>query len=218
MISALLRQSSTNNRSFGRAVYQTLMDLKSLEVDAWIPPSQQSKHSSGRHNRSISFSQTCKRTTTCKKVSYASDKVKSEKITHLHTQTLKQQQHHFVSFFSFKLSWGMIRGAAVWHTHKHTQRDTHCTAAHRALLLKWSKLPGVKERLLLKKDREQRGREKEGEALRVEEFSEGKAEGDALTVGSRSDLERSAAVCVCVSLYSTTAPDSGKVHALCGQV
>lgn len=52
----------------------------------------------------------------------------------------------------------------------------------------------------------------------VEEFSEGKAEGDALTVGSRSDLERLAAVCVCVSLYSTTAPDSGKVHALCGQV
>lgn len=76
----------------------------------------------------------------------------------------------------------------------------------------------MKERLLLKKDREQRRREKEGEALRVEEFSEGKAEGDALTVGSRSDLERSAAVCVCVSLYSTTAPDSGKVHALCGQV
>lgn len=58
----------------------------------------------------------------------------------------------------------------------------------------------MKERLLLKKDREQRGREKEGEALRVEEFSEGKAEGDALTVGSRSDLERSAAVCVCVFL------------------
>lgn len=76
----------------------------------------------------------------------------------------------------------------------------------------------MKERLLLKKDRERRGREKEGEALRVEEFSEGKAEGDALTVGSRSDLERSAVVCVCVSHYSTTAPDSGKVQALCGQV
>lgn len=57
----------------------------------------------------------------------------------------------------------------------------------------------MKERLLLKKDREQRGREKEGEALRVEEFSEGKAEGDALTVGSRSDLERSATVCVFLS-------------------
>eukprot|EP00064_Thunnus_orientalis_P006975 superscaffoldBa00000750_g6994 len=40
--------------------------------------------------------------------------------------------------------------------------------AYRALLLKWSKLPGVKERLLLKKDREQRGREKEGEAPRIE--------------------------------------------------
>lgn len=76
-----------NNRSFGRAVYQTLMDLKSLEVDAWIPPSQQSKQSSGRHNRSISFSHTRKRTTACKKVSHTSDKVKSEKITHIHTNS-----------------------------------------------------------------------------------------------------------------------------------
>lgn len=77
----------------------------------------------------------------------------------------------------------------------------------------------MKERLLLKKDGEERGLEKEGEALRVEEFSEGKAQSDGLTVGSLSDLERSAALFrFSVPLHSTTAVGSGNVHALCRQV
>lgn len=69
------------------------------------------------------------------------------------------------------------------YTHTHTQSHTpqQPKQAYRALLLKWSKLPGVKERLLLKKDREQRGREKEGEAPRIEEFSEEKAKSDSWT-------------------------------------
>lgn len=54
----------------------------------------------------------------------------------------------------------------------------------------------MKKRLLLKKDREQRGREKEGEARRTEEFSEEKAESDSRTAGSRPELEGSAGVCV----------------------
>lgn len=54
----------------------------------------------------------------------------------------------------------------------------------------------MKKRLLLKKDREQRGREKEGEARRIEEFSEEKLESDSLTVGSWPESERSAGVCV----------------------
>ncbi|KAM7424174.1 hypothetical protein PAMA_000492 [Pampus argenteus] len=70
--------------------------------------------------------------------------------------------------------------------------DEQPKEAYRALLLKWSKLPGVKERLLLKKDREQRGREKEGESQRIEEFSAEKAESDSVTVGSRSgEISRS---------------------------
>lgn len=57
--------------------------------------------------------------------------------------------------------------------HIHTHRHTHSAEAYRALLLKWSKLPGVKKRQQLKKDRQQRGREKEGEASRTEEFAGG---------------------------------------------
>lgn len=84
------------------------------------------------------------------------------------------------------------------HTHTHTHTDTHTPQqpkeAYRALLLKWSKLPGVKKRLLLKKDRERRGREKEGEAPRTEDFSEKKAESDSWTVGSQPELDTSAGV------------------------
>lgn len=50
------------------------------------------------------------------------------------------------------------------HTNARTHSPQQPKEANGVLLLKWSKLPGVKERLLLKKDREQRGREKEGEA------------------------------------------------------
>lgn len=59
------------------------------------------------------------------------------------------------------------------HRHIHTHTYTRSTEAYRALLLKWSKLPGVKKRQQLKKDRQQRGREKEGEASRTEEFAGG---------------------------------------------
>lgn len=54
----------------------------------------------------------------------------------------------------------------------------------------------MKERLLLKKDREQRGREKEGEAPRKEDISQGEAESGSLTVESRSESEISEGVCV----------------------
>lgn len=67
----------------------------------------------------------------------------------------------------------MISGLSAWeHAHTYTLLHTHTLTvqrpkeAYRALLLKWSKLPGVKERLLPKKDRERRGRgEKQGEDL-----------------------------------------------------
>lgn len=54
----------------------------------------------------------------------------------------------------------------------------------------------MKKRLLLKKDREQRGWEKEGEAPRIEEFSVEKAESDSLTVRSWLESERPSGVCV----------------------
>lgn len=107
----------------------------------------------------------------------------------------------------------MISGGAA-HTHIDTLTPQQPKEAHRALLLKWSKLPRVKERLLLKKDREQRGREKEGEAPRIEEFSVEKAESDSLTVGSRCELQRSAGACFSAAL----AAGSGNVCAPCGQV
>ncbi|KAM9817675.1 LOW QUALITY PROTEIN: uncharacterized protein mrvi1 [Neosynchiropus ocellatus] len=58
------------------------------------------------------------------------------------------------------------------YTHIHTHQSKE---AFRALLLKWSKLPGVKERQLLKKDREQRGWEK-GEARRRVRVSQQQAD------------------------------------------
>ncbi|XP_053275140.1 inositol 1,4,5-triphosphate receptor associated 1 isoform X1 [Pleuronectes platessa] len=91
------------------------------------------------------------------------------------------------------------------HAHIHTHTPQQPKGAYRALLLKWSKLPGVKERLLLKKDREQRGREKEGEAPRIEEFSEGKAE--RVTVGLWEvalSCRGPAGVCVSASLQQWT--------------
>lgn len=78
------------------------------------------------------------------------------------------------------------------HTRTHIHTTQQPKEARRTLLLKWSKLPGVKERLLLKKDRERRGREKEGEALRIEDFSGEKAKSDSSAVGSQSEWERSA--------------------------
>lgn len=115
----------------------------------------------------------------------------------------------------FKFSSGSDLRDDQWeHTQTHTLTAQQSKEAYRVLLLKWSKLPGVKERLLLKKDREQRGREKEGEALRIEEFSEEKAESDSETVGSQSEVSAEE----CVFLYSTTAVASGNVHVLCGQV
>lgn len=65
----------------------------------------------------------------------------------------------------------------------------------------------MKERLLLKKDREQRGREKEGEALRLEEFSEEKLR---VTVWLW-EVRGTGLECVCLS----SAVDTGNVHALC---
>lgn len=107
----------------------------------------------------------------------------------------------------------MISGAAGW---EHT--CTHTTAAHRALLLKWSKLPGVKQRLLLKKDRERLGREKEGEVLRIVELSREKSWKWQLDCGKSVCVGRDQPVYVCVLRHSTVALDSGKVHAPCVQV
>lgn len=76
------------------------------------------------------------------------------------------------------------------HTHAHTHTYTHSKEAYRALLLKWSKLPGVKKRQQLKTGRQRRGREKEGEASRTVEFAggTGQVESDTLLIESSAGL------------------------------
>lgn len=58
------------------------------------------------------------------------------------------------------------------------------------------KAPRSEKEAAAEKDREQRGREKEGEAWRTEEFSEEAVESDSLTVGSQPGSERPSGVCV----------------------